>query len=274
MRKVMCLLCLFILSLCLFGCGETGIPGTAKEGVLVVGMECAYAPFNWTETTKTDSNVAINNVPGSFVEGYDVQIAKKIAEGLGLELQIKAYEWDGLIPALKSGQIDLIIAGMSPTEERKESISFTDGYYRSTHVVLVSKDGDFASATKLDDFNGANVAGQMNTIYADLVPQMVSHGAVAKTNLSSVPELVVQIRSGILDATIVEKPVALGLCESYSDLKYVELTDGFEVSDEDALVSIGVRKECNFIADINNILSSITTAEREQIMANAVSQNA
>ena len=114
----------------------------------------------------------------------------------------------------------------------------------------------------------------MNTIYADLVPQMVSHGAIAKTNLSSVPELVVQINNGILDATIVEKPVALGLCEAYPNLKYIELTDGFSVNEEDVLVSIGVRKECNFINKINEILASISTTEREEIMAIAVSQNA
>lgn len=273
MKKVLCILCLLV-CLTLISCGKTNLEGTAKEGVLVVGMECAYAPFNWTESTKTETNVAISNVPGGYVEGYDVQIAKKIAEGMGLTLEIKAYEWDGLIPALKSGQIDLIIAGMSPTDKRKESISFTDGYYRSTHVVLVSNEGNFANATCLDDFSNAKVAGQMNTIYADLVLQMVEHGAIAKTNLSSVPELVVQINNGILDATIVEKPVALGLCEAYPNLKYIELTDGFSVNEEDVLVSIGVRKECNFINQINEILASISTTEREEIMAIAVSQNA
>ena len=86
MKKVMCLLCLFLLGLSLIGCGDTEIPGTAKEGVLVVGMECDYAPFNWTETTKTDTNIAINNVPNAYAEGYDVQMAKKIADGLGVTL--------------------------------------------------------------------------------------------------------------------------------------------------------------------------------------------
>ena len=118
MKKVLCIICLLV-CLTLISCGKTNLEGTAKEGVLVVGMECAYAPFNWTESTKTETNVAISNVPGGYVEGYDVQIAKKIAEGLGLTLEIKAYEWDGLIPALKSGQIDLIMAVMSPTAKRK-----------------------------------------------------------------------------------------------------------------------------------------------------------
>ena len=167
MKKVLCLLCLFLFGLSLVGCGGNNeIPGTATEGVLVVGMECDYAPFNWTETTKSETNVAISNISNAYAEGYDVQMAKKIAEGLGLTLQIKAYVWDGLIPALKNGEIDMIVAGMSPTEERKMSISFTDGYYRSTHVVLVNKDSQYANATKMEDFKDAFELGKVDAALA------------------------------------------------------------------------------------------------------------
>ena len=112
----------------LAGCGTEVNTQLATEGVLVVGMECAYAPFNWTETEKTDSNVPISNASNMYADGYDVQIAKLIADDLGYELEIQMIEWDGLVIALKSGTIDLIIAGMSPTEERKESISFTNPF--------------------------------------------------------------------------------------------------------------------------------------------------
>ena len=184
MRKVLCLLCLLVFGIVLTACNNS------NKNVLVVGMECDYAPFNWTETTKSDTNVAISNVPGAYAEGYDVQIAKKIADGLGMELEIKSFVWDGLIPALNNGEIDLIIAGMSPTEERKLSIDFTEGYYRSTHVVLVRKDSTYASATTMEDFTGAKIAGQINTLYADLVPQLVAKGALAAENLKTVPQLV------------------------------------------------------------------------------------
>ena len=273
MKKVMCLLCLFLFGLSLIGCGDTEIPGTSTEGVLVVGMECDYAPFNWTETTKTDTNVAISNVPNAYAEGYDVQMAKKIANGLGLELQIKAYVWDGLIPALKNGEIDMIIAGMSPTEERKMSISFTDGYYRSTHVVLVNKDSKYASAKTMEDFKDAKIAGQINTIYADLVPQLVAKGAVAGQNLKTVPALVTNLKNGIIDGTILEEPVAIGLCSANPELAYVAFENGFDVAEEDVLVSIGVRKECNFIGDINAVLASITTDMRNEMMSTAVNKN-
>ena len=98
-----------------------------------------------------------------YAGGYDVEIAKKIAEGLGKELVIVKTEWDGLVPALTSGKIDAIIAGMSPTEERKETIDFSDNYYKSNLVMVVKKGGDYEEATSIQDFKGAKITAQLNT---------------------------------------------------------------------------------------------------------------
>ena len=273
MKKLLSILCLLFSIVLLTACGNTDLTGVKTEGVLVVGMECDYAPFNWTETTKTDSNVAISNVSGAYAAGYDVEIAKIIANELGLTLEIKQFKWDGLIPALKNGEIDLIIAGMSPTEERKMSIDFTEGYYRSTHVVLVNKDSKYATATTMEEFAGASIAGQINTIYADLVPQLVAKGAVAGQNLQTVPALVTSLKNGIIDGTILEEPVAIGLCAANPSLTYVKFANGFDVAEEDVLVSIGVRKGFNLTSQINEILSSITEATRNDIMSSAVSMS-
>ena len=202
-------------------------------------------------------------------------MSKKIAEALGAELEIKALAWDALIPSLKNGEIDLIVAGMSPTEERKESISFTEGYYTSTHVMVIKNGSTYASATKLSDFAGAKVAGQTGTIYADLVPQAVAKGAIAGTDMNTVPQLVNQIKQGVLDATIVEKPVAQGLCAADDTLDFVEFAsgEGFTVALEDVMVSIGVRQECNFIDKINAALAKISEADRTQMMLEAVQKN-
>jgi len=279
MKKVLSLFLTLVLTISLVvvlaACGKKKIPGTAKEGVLVVGMECDYAPFNWTQTSQTDTNVAISNVAGAYAEGYDVQMSKKIAAALNLKLEIKSLSWDSLIPSLKNGTIDMIIAGMSPTEERKKSISFTEGYYTSTHVMVIKNGSTFASATKLSDFAGAKVAGQTGTIYADLVPQAVAAGAIAGTDMNTVPQLVNQIKNGILDATIVEKPVAQGLCAADDTLDFVEFEagQGFTVAIEDVMVSIGIRKECNFIDKINAALANISEAERNEMMFTAVQMN-
>ena len=104
---------------------------------LRVGMECNYAPYNWTQSDASENAVAI--AAGGYADGYDVRIAKIIADQLGMELEIVKTEWDGLTPALLSGNIDVIIAGMSPTEERLREIDFTACYYKSELVIIYKK---------------------------------------------------------------------------------------------------------------------------------------
>lgn len=111
-------------------------------GTLKVAMECGYAPFNWTDSgAPTLGAVPISGEgkEGLYANGYDVQIAQYVANKLGMKLEVYSYEWDGLIPALDSGVVDAIIAGMSPTAEREEQIDFTDVYYSSNLVVIYKK---------------------------------------------------------------------------------------------------------------------------------------
>ena len=142
---------------------------TAK--VLKVGMECAYAPFNFTQTDNANGAVPIYNSNkkqiAGYANGYDVMIAAKIAQALNKELCIVKLEWEALIPAVKVGTIDMIIAGMSPTAERKKSIDFSDAYYNSQLVVVVRKDGAYANATSLADLKGAKITAQSGTFHLD-----------------------------------------------------------------------------------------------------------
>ena len=110
-----------------------------SNGTLRIAMECAYAPFNWTQTTDANGAVPISGKDNLYASGYDVQVAKYIAAELGMALEVYSYEWDSLIPALQSGNVDAIIAGMSPTAEREEEIDFTDVYYESNLVVIYKK---------------------------------------------------------------------------------------------------------------------------------------
>ncbi|MCR5564501.1 MAG: transporter substrate-binding domain-containing protein, partial [Gammaproteobacteria bacterium] len=252
MKRTFIAVLMLSFALFLTGCNRRNNNGVTTEGVLVVGMECDYQPFNWTETEKSDSNVEISNIKGAYANGYDVMIAKRIAEALNLELQIKALSWEGLIPALNAGEIDLIIAGMSPTEERKQTIAFSSSYYTSTHVLLMRNDSNYRNATTLSGFSGARVIGQSGTIYADLVPQVVEKGGIAGTNLDTVPQIVNAILRGTVDITILEEPVAIGIVSNYHELTYVTPTDGFNVSEEDVVVSIGVRQNFSLLNDINN----------------------
>ena len=185
MKKIVKLLAftmIVIMAVTVLGC-SSGKPEEAKKPQLRVGMECAYAPFNWTQSDNSKGAVPISG--GGFAGGYDVEIAKKIAEGLGRELVIVKTEWDGLEPALQAGTIDAIIAGMSPTADRKTRIDFTDNYYTSDLVVVVRKDGAFASAKTLKDFKGAKITAQLNTFHYTVIDQL--EGVNKQTALSDFP---------------------------------------------------------------------------------------
>ena len=266
MRKLILLLCVLLATFGLASCSEESYPdGTEvpREEQFVVGLECAYQPFNWTEDKKTDTNYPISNIKGKFAEGYDVQIAKKIAAELGKTLVIKAIVWDSLITSLDTTEIDAIIAGMSDTEERRLSVNFTNAYYTSEEVCVVLKNSKYATAI-----------GQKDTLYADLVTQLT--GANVGTPLASVPDIITAMMNGKCDVTVVEKPVAEGLTAAHSELTFIEFDEanGFKVSPEDVAVCIALRKaDTDLLEDINAILATISDAERESLMATAVSQN-
>lgn len=266
MRKVLLLFVLLIGSVVLAAC-DSQREFDFEDGVLVVGLEAAYAPFNWAETTATDTNVPIYGT-SMYAEGYDVQIARRIAAHLGLELVVKMVDWDGIIPALQSGMIDVIIAGMSPTAERAEVISFTNEYYRSEHVVVVRETSQYANATRFIDFAGANIMGQRGTVYDDLAEQLAeSAGGTHMTPLARVPQIVNAILTNVVDVTIVERPVAESIVNSNPSLIFIELEDAFDLEETDKIVSFGVRQiDTELLSRLNEALATITVEEREVLM--------
>ena len=241
-----------------------------EKGTLVVGMECAYAPYNWAQATSNEYTVPLEN--GMYADGYDVQIAKKIAESIGVTLVIKAIEWEGLIPALESGEIDMIIAGMSPTEERKLSIDFSDTYFDSNLVMVVKRDGAYASATSIQDFSGAKITGQLNTFHYDVIDQIT--GVQKQTALADFSALIQSLASGAIDGYVCEKPGAVSAVASNPEFAFVEFSaeNGFECDPAESSISVGVRKNSNLAAEINKVVSSLTKEQKEALMDAAISR--
>lgn len=271
--KRLLLVFILLLTICsLASCGND-VKFDETKGTLVVGLECNYPPFNWLETTKTDTNYPVENIPGSYVEGYDVQMAKLIAEDLGYELVLQSIVWEGLIEGLKAGTIDLIIAGMSPTEDRKISIDFTSAYYSTTHVIVTKVDSKFANAETFAELAGAKAIGQAGTIYNTLAGQVVEKttGASHLNPLDSVPLIINAIKTGVADLTVLEEPVAVGICGADSSLTYFKLTEEFDVKEEDKIVSIGVRKADTSLREkVNTALAKISEETRQELMLNAI----
>lgn len=283
MRRILFTMLILLLGVATLSCSsdsdisvdEDNYDAIMERGYIVVGMECAYAPFNWTVTEDSayDAAVPIDGT-SSYADGYDVSIAQLIADGLGVDLVVKAVDWSGLIPSLaETAEIDLIIAGMSPTAERAQTVSFSDSYYQSTHVVVLRSDSEYADATSIDDFSGASVVAQMSTIYDDLVDQLT--GATHENPLDDVPTIITAINAGTYDATILELPVAIALVESNPELTYIEFADdsSFDVSYEDSAVSIALRQsDVTLLDEINTILATISDETRETLMLEAISR--
>ena len=269
MKRILIILVLVMSLMVMTGCN--GNQEIDNRPTLTVGMECAYAPFNWTENQKTKTNYPIDGT-SLYAEGYDVQIAKIIADSLDRKLVIKAIEWDGLIPALESGKIDLIIAGMSDTEERRINVDFTVAYYRSTHVLVMEKTSKYVNGKTLNDFNGANVVGQIDTLYDSLIDQL--QGVNHLTPLADVPTIITSINAKRADITILEEPVAKGVVETNPNLTYITLEQGFNVSEEDVCVAIALKKgdvELNKL--VSDALNSITNEQRNTLMNEAIARN-
>ena len=152
-KNLMIVVFVLVFALILCGCGKKE---EESANTFTVGLECNYAPYNWTQTDDSNGAVAISDGSG-YCGGYDVEIAKQIAASMNKDLVIVKTEWDGLIPAVNSGKIDAVIAGMSPTEERKASVDFSEPYYESELVIVVKADSEYANATSLEDFDGAKI---------------------------------------------------------------------------------------------------------------------
>ena len=259
MKKIFALVLILVLTL----------SASALAEPFRVGMECGYAPFNWAQVEQTEGSVPIDGNQG-YADGYDVQIARKIAEGLGRELVIVKIEWDGLIPALNSGMIDAVIAGMSPTEERKLSVLFTDNYYNSDLVIVVRKDGAYANATQLSDFSGARITGQQNTFHYTVIDQI--EGVQKMTAMESFPSMIVALNAGVIDGYVYERPGAESACAANADLTYVEFGEnGFVTSEDDTAIAIALKlTDTELCGQINEILSTIDSDTRLALMTQAL----
>lgn len=237
---------------------------------LRVGMDCAYAPYCWTQHDDSNGAVPIKD-SNEYVCGYDVEIAKMICETYGWNLEIIKVDWDGIILALNSNKIDCIIDGMGVTEERLQSVNFSNYYWSSEQVMVVRADSKYANATSLEDFAGAKVTSQLNSMWMDLISQIPN--VDEQPGLSGTPELLVAVSSGKLDGTIMGETEAYSGCLSNPDLAIVKFDEGkgFEVALSDCSAGIAVRKtDDELLEQINAVVDTLDRDAQEKLMQQAL----
>ena len=287
MRKITCLVLAMLLTLSLAACGgktETTATTAAassstgvEDGVLTIAMECAYAPYNWTQGDDSNGAVPISIVPGSYANGYDVMIGKKIAEANGWQLEVIQSDWDSLVPGVQTGIFDAVIAGQSMTAERSEQVDFAGPYFYATIVCVTKKDSPFASAKSIKDLAGGKCTAQIATIWYDqCLPQI--EGANVQTAAETAPAMLMALETGSVDFICTDMPTAQGAVAAYPDMTILDFsgTDGdFQFSDqvraENVNIGVSVKKGNTELKDkIDAVLSTMTQDDMNALMQQAI----
>ena len=266
-RKIIALVLAMVMCLGFAGCGAE-----ENENVLRVAMECAYAPYNWTQADDSNGAVPISGT-NDFAYGYDVMMAKLIAESMGKELEIVKLDWDSLVPAVSSGDVDLVIAGQSITAERLEVVDFSDPYFYASIVTLTKADSKYASAASVADLAGATCTSQLGTIWYDICLPQIPEANIL-TAQETAPAMLVALESGAVDLVVTDMPTALAATAVYSDMVLLDFTgtEGeFEVSEEEINLGISMEKgNTELLEAVNAVLATLTVEDYEAMMADAI----
>ena len=244
-----------------------------EKRTLRVAMECAYAPYNWTQPDDSNGAVPIAD-SNEFAYGYDVMMAKKICEELGWDLEIVRLDWDSLIPAVTTGQADCSIAGQSITAERLQAVDFSEPYYYATIVTLVKEGSKYENAASVADLAGATCTSQQSTIWYDTcLPQIPDANILAAT--ASAPDMLMSLNADKCDLVVTDQPTGKGALVAYPNFKMLEFGGGendFQVTDEDINIGIAMKKGNTELKEaIDSVLSQMTEEDFSAMMDEAIS---
>lgn len=251
---------------------ETADSSILTDNTLTVAMECGYAPYNWTQADDSNGAVPIKD-SSEYANGYDVMMAKLLAEKLGMDLEIAKLDWDGLVMAVQSGTVDCAIAGQSITPERSEMVDFTSPYYYASIITLTKKDSKYANAASVADLKGATCTSQQNTIWYDkCLPQIESANILAASE--SAPAMLVALNSNACDIVVTDMPTGKAALIAYPDFTLLDFsgTDGaFDVDDSDINIGISVQKGNTTLTEkLNSVLDTMTVDDFEKMMDEAI----
>lgn len=251
---------------------EDTASATIEPNKLIVAMECAYAPYNWTQSDNSNNAVPIKG-SSDYANGYDVMMARYICDQLGWELEIVKTDWDSIQAGVQSGIFDAGICGQSITPERMEIMDFTSPYYYATIVTLTKADSQYANATSVADLAGGTCTSQLNTIWYDTcLPQIPNANILPGQDTA--PAMIVALTSGAVDYVVTDKPTGLAAVAANPGLKLLDWTgtDGeFDVDEGDINIGISVHKGNTALVEaINGVLATLSQEDFETWMNEAI----
>lgn len=268
----------------LFSFSISGCSTGVDNSKLVIGLECAYQPFNWEVSSSSEHTLPIFGTQ-QFADGYDIAVAKYLSNDLGKEVEIRKIEWDALIPALQNGEINMILAGMSSTEERRKTIDFTDAYLSSDLAFLVKKDAIPAGNSKdnpmsydnlLNLFNGKSLVCQMGVVGDDIIEDYFAtkegYSITHANPLKTYPLAALDVSRNVAFAMPAELPVveAMTNIDNSLGVLYVDYSFLSQGDLEGLSVNIGIKKGNDELRnELNASLAKLTQQERTRLMGEA-----
>ncbi|GAB6990035.1 transporter substrate-binding domain-containing protein [Paenibacillus pini] len=246
-------LCLMLAVTVLSACGDNKSEGDSKRKTIVMGTSADFPPYEFHKVVDGKDQVV----------GFDIEIAKQIAADMDANLEIKDMNFESLLGELSTGRIDMVISGMTPKEERKLQVDFSNNYYKAEQAVVV-READKEKYNTMKALEGASFGIQNSSIQEDIAKTIP--GAKI-TGLSKISDIIMQLNSGRVDVSIMEKPVA----EAYiKNVKGLVITDAVPVNEEDGY-AIGVKKgNKELVKQINTTLDRLKSENKiEQFVSEA-----
>lgn len=227
---------------------------------IVMGTSADYPPYEWPK-----------NVDGKqTLVGIDIQIGLAIASELGMNLQVINKGFDFLLDDLSKGKVDFVIAGMTPTEERGQIVDFSMVYYEA-HQVILTTSANQANYLLMEDLNvnTIRVGAQMGSIQQDLAED--TFPLAQKVYLQAVPDLILKLSQGLIEAVLVEQPVAEGYLTNIQGLAILD----FEIGEPDGGSAVAVQKgNTELLSTINSVLEElISSGALDTIVSDAIILN-
>ncbi|MEG1547865.1 MAG: transporter substrate-binding domain-containing protein [Clostridia bacterium] len=236
MKKVLALVMTLVMAAAMLAsCAKTSsLDKIKKSGELVMLTNAQFAPYEY---------LGADNKPA----GVDIDVAQAIADELGVKLTVLDMEFDGLVPALNGGKGDLVAAGLTITDEKKESVDFSDTYAQTTQVIIVNKEAP--KVASVDDLGGKTVGVQLGTT-GDFFVSMID-GVTVKQYKSGL-EASMDLSNGKLDAVMLDKLTAQNIITNDATLTYID--EAF--TDEE--YAIAVKKgDAELLEVINSVLGKL-----------------